>query len=169
MKYDMVLCKEQYQLVKDLLPTVRHTRPCSPRKPTFAPKPTCLCAPSTTSSLNETHKDGNVLFNDALNTFYFTSKGSFICIIPQIDNTYHGLCYTSRGTLAATRNSSMDSPHEGSTRRPIAPWANVLTTEVHLAPETHKDGAHWTDLYRKQKSLRAVAIWVVLYYMSDAI
>ena len=24
------------------------------------------------------------------------------------DNTYHGLCYTSRGALAGTRNSSMD-------------------------------------------------------------
>ena len=33
------------------------------------------------------------------------------------DNTYHGLCYTSRGT----RNSSMGPPHEGSIRRPIAP------------------------------------------------
>ena len=32
------------------------------------------------------------------------SKGSFICIIPQ---TYHSLCYTSRGALAGTRNSSM--------------------------------------------------------------
>ena len=37
------------------------------------------------------------------------------------DNTYHGLCYTSRGALAGTRNSSMCPPHEGSTRRPIAP------------------------------------------------
>ena len=37
------------------------------------------------------------------------------------DNTYHGLCYTSRGALAGTRNSSMDPPHEGSIRRPIAP------------------------------------------------
>ena len=37
------------------------------------------------------------------------------------DSTYHGLCYTSRGALAGTRNSSMGSPHEGSTRRPIAP------------------------------------------------
>ena len=42
------------------------------------------------------------------------------------DNTYHGLCYTSRGTLAGTRNSSMGPPHEGSIRRPIAPWANAL-------------------------------------------
>ena len=25
------------------------------------------------------------------------------------DNTYHGLCYTSRGALAGTRNSSMDA------------------------------------------------------------
>ena len=42
------------------------------------------------------------------------------------DNTYHGLCYTSRGSLAGTRNSSMCPPHEGSIRRPIASWANAL-------------------------------------------
>ena len=50
------------------------------------------------------------------------------------DSTYHGLCYTSRGALAGTRNSSIGPPHEGSIRRPIAPWANALTTELHLAP-----------------------------------
>ena len=38
------------------------------------------------------------------------------------DNTYHGLCYTSCGALAGTRNSSMGPPHEGSIRRPIAPY-----------------------------------------------
>ena len=32
------------------------------------------------------------------------------------DNTYHGLCYTSRGVLAGTRKSSMGPPHEGSIR-----------------------------------------------------
>ena len=52
------------------------------------------------------------------------------------DSTYHGLCYTSRGALAGTRNSSMGPPHEGSIRRPIAPSANALTTELHLAPQT---------------------------------
>ena len=51
------------------------------------------------------------------------------------DSTYHGLCYTSRGALAGTRNSSMCSPHEGSIRWPIAPWA--LTTELHLAPSKY--------------------------------
>ena len=50
------------------------------------------------------------------------------------DSTYHGLCYTSHGTLAGMRNSSVGSPHEGSIRWPIAPWANTLTTELHLAP-----------------------------------
>ena len=94
----------------------------------------------------------NVLINDALNTFYLwlygvkhmvkdhsdsekgnplpphklllsiNSKGSFICTIP---DRIH-LCYTSRGALAGTRNSSMGPPHEGSIRRPIAPWANSL-------------------------------------------
>ena len=28
------------------------------------------------------------------------------------DNTYHSLCYTSRGALSGTRNSSMGPPHE---------------------------------------------------------
>ena len=28
----------------------------------------------------------------------------------------------------------MGPPHEESIRRPIAPWANALTTELHLAP-----------------------------------
>ena len=85
-------------------------------------------------------KEWNVLFNDALNTFYLrlygvrhmvkdhsdsergnplpthglifpiSSKGSFICTIPQTDSTYHGLCCTSRGALAGTRNSSMGTP-----------------------------------------------------------
>ena len=50
------------------------------------------------------------------------------------DSTYHSLCYTSRGALAGTRNSSMGPPHEGSIRWPITPWANALTTELHLAP-----------------------------------
>ena len=103
----------------------------------------------------------NVLFNDTLNSFYLwlygirhmvkdhsdsergnllpplgllfliNSKGSFICTIPQ---TYHDLCYTSPGALAGTRNSSMGPHHEGSIRRPIAPYANALTKELHLAP-----------------------------------
>ena len=51
------------------------------------------------------------------------------------ESTYHSLCYSSRGALAGTRNSSMGPPHEGSIQRPIAPWANALTTELHLAPQ----------------------------------
>ena len=57
------------------------------------------------------------------------------------DSTYHSLYYTSRRALAGTRNSSMGPPHEGSIWRPIAPWANALTTELHLA---HcYGGSHW--------------------------
>ena len=51
------------------------------------------------------------------------------------DNTYHGLCYTSRGALAGTRNSSMGPPHEGSIRRPTAPWANTLPLSYVLLPK----------------------------------
>ena len=55
------------------------------------------------------------------------------------DNTYHGLCYTSRGVLAGTRNNSVGPLQEGSIWWPIAPWANVLTMELHLAP-------HWFEV-----------------------
>ena len=54
------------------------------------------------------------------------------------DSTYPSLCYTSHGALAGTRNSSMGSPHEGSIWRPITPWANALTTELHLIPKFHQ-------------------------------
>ena len=38
--------------------------------------------------------------------FSINSKGSFICTIPyRQDSTYHGLCNTSRGALAGTRNT----------------------------------------------------------------
>ena len=48
------------------------------------------------------------------------------------DSTYHGLCYTSRGALAGTRNSSMGPPHEGSIRRPIAPYILLITLFVYI-------------------------------------
>ena len=84
------------------------------------------------------------------------------------DNTYHGLCYTSRGALAGTRNSSMGPPYEGSIRRPIAPWANVLPLSyislLHLWEYINMDKAleriyiytynsRWTT-YRKQSQLQ---------------
>ena len=99
----------------------------------------------------ERERERDVLFNDALNTFYLrlygvrhmvkdhsdsekgnllpphrlllsiNSKGFLYAPSHRQDNTYHGLCYTSRGALAGTRNSSMGPAHEGSIRRPIAP------------------------------------------------
>ena len=44
--------------------------------------------------------------------FPISSKGSFIASSHREDNTHHGLCYTSRGALAGTRNSSMGVFHD---------------------------------------------------------
>ena len=92
-------------------------------------------------------KEGNVLFNDALNTFYLRLYGviwlrTILIVRKEIrchhigysfwltarvllyapshrqDSTYHSLCYTSCGALAGTRNSSMGPLHEGSFRQP---------------------------------------------------
>ena len=66
-----------------------------------------------------------VLFNDTLNTFYLWLYGighvakdhsdsergnplpSLLFSISRHDSTYHDLSYTSRGSQAGTRNSSM--------------------------------------------------------------
>ena len=58
--------------------------------------------------------------------------------------THTSLCYTSRGALAGTRNSSMCPLHEESIRRPIAPWANALTTELHLASSPWMEALPWS-------------------------
>ena len=68
------------------------------------------------------------------------------------DNTYHGLCYTSRGALAGTRNSSMRPTHEGSIRRPIAPWANALPLSyvpllLYLSPQITEDHLSFIYIY----------------------
>ena len=67
-------------------------------------------------------QEGNVLFNDALNTFYLRLYGvrhmvkdhsdsergnplrhiGYSFRLAARDNTYHGLCYTSCGALAGT-------------------------------------------------------------------
>ena len=53
-------------------------------------------------------------------SFQLTARVLLYAALHRHDITYHGLCYTSRGALAGTRNSSMGSPHEGSIRRLIA-------------------------------------------------
>ena len=65
--------------------------------------------------------EGNVLFNDALNTFYLRLYGVGHMV------KYHS--DSARKPAAATWVH-----HEGLIWRPIAPWANTLTTELHLAP-----------------------------------
>ena len=50
------------------------------------------------------------------------------------DNTYHCLCYTSRGALAGTRNSSMSV------------YLNVIHTELHRLLQVQVDGSYLTAL-----------------------
>ena len=66
-------------------------------------------------------------------SFWLTARVLLCPSSHRQDNTYHSLCYTSHGALAGTGNSSMGALHEGSIRRPIAPWANALTTDLCLA------------------------------------
>ena len=104
----------------------------------------------------EGRKEGNVLFNDALNIFYLRLYGVGHMVKDHSDSekgnplppqchmgysfrlaarvllyapsnrqgsTYHGLCYTIRGALAGTRNSSMKDRSDN-------PSHHELITEV---------------------------------------
>ena len=53
-------------------------------------------------------------------SFRLTAKVLLYAPSHRQDITYHGLCYTSRGALAGTRNRSMGPPHEGSTHRTMS-------------------------------------------------
>ena len=60
------------------------------------------------------------------------SKESFICTLPQVDSTYHSLCYSSWGALFATRNSSMGPPL-GINPVTHCTTSERCTTELHFA------------------------------------
>ena len=98
------------------------------RFPSFLPSQRSGVRTQTLPALRR--KEGNVLFNDAFNTFYLrlygvghmvknhsdSERGNPLPPLSQYtpfhrqDSTYHGLCYTSRGALAGTRKSSMGPP-----------------------------------------------------------
>ena len=98
--------------------------------PLWALSRVCTVVTFAVDANKEGRKEGHFLFNDALNTFYLLLYGVIHMVknhsdserrnplppngllfpISRQDNTYHGLCYTSRGALARTRNTSLDPP-----------------------------------------------------------
>ena len=67
--------------------------------------------------------------------FPINSKGSFICTIPT-DKIGHITAFVTPVVehWLEREIAQRGPPNEGSIWRPIAPWANALTTELHLAP-----------------------------------
>ena len=53
---------------------------------------------------------GNPLPENGLLFFRLAARVILYASSHRQDNTYHGRCYTSRGALAGTRDSSMDPP-----------------------------------------------------------
>ena len=57
-------------------------------------------------------------------SFRLTARVLLYALSHRQDNTYHGLCYTSRGALAGTRNSSMASKENTTT--PEEPIVQII-------------------------------------------
>ena len=77
---------------------------------------------------------GNLLSPLHVLLFMISSKGSFICTIP--DRIAHTMEFDTpvvEHWLEQEITQWVD--HEGSIQQPIAPWANTLTTELHLTPK----------------------------------
>ena len=122
--------------------------------------------------------EGNVLFNDALNTFYLwlygirhiikdserwnpllphvlfliSSEGSFICTIIQMAHTTAFVTPVVEHWLK--REIAPWVHNEGSIWRSITPWVNALTMELHLAPtlntpnNTYKHTTYTTRIHK---------------------
>ena len=99
-------------------------------------------------------------------SFWLTARVLLYAPSHRQDSTYHSLCYTSRGALAGMRYSSMGPPHEGSVQWPIAPWANALTTELHLTPRLYGVRHMVTDHSAREATLFWLAARVLLYASS---
>ena len=66
------------------------------------------------------------------------------------DSTYHGICYTSRRSLARTRNSLMGPPHEGAISRSNQ-CSTTGVTKPWYVPSCIRDGAYKRTLAANRK------------------
>ena len=76
------------------------------------------------------------------------------------DNTYHSLCYTSRGALAETRNSSMGPP-----------WRIDPTTHCTMSEHSYH-GATSRSIKMKDLRLTAIEYWATadpIYWLKKKI
>ena len=87
-------------------------------------------------------------------SFWLTARVILYAPSHRQDNTYHGFCYTSRGALAGTRNSSMGPPNEGSIWRPTAPWVNALPLSYVQLPKCNEAICCWEKGRVKRTSSR---------------
>ena len=119
-------------------------------------------------------KEGNVLFNDAFNTFFLRLYDVWHMVKDHSNSERenpvppHGLLFPINSKVFFYMHHPTDriaytmafvTPvveqwlwreiakwvhHEGSIRRSIAPWADALTTKLHLAPVVERFPApHW--------------------------
>ena len=68
------------------------------------------------------------------------------------DNTYHDLCYTSRGALAGTRNNSMGPP-----------WRINLTTHRTMSERSYRGATSRSHLFRVLLVLETLREHKMLY------
>ena len=136
------------------------------------------------SYLEKRERERNVLFNDALNTFYLrlygvrhmvkdhsdSEKGNplpphrlllsiskrDLLYAPshRQDNTYHGLCYTSRGALVGTRNIPQKSSKIQKYKLPeVCMWYNIKVI-------LNKCNFQLQSIYRELKSRNSVTAFL---------
>ena len=88
------------------------------------------------------------------------------------DSTYHGLCYTSRGAPAGTRNSSMGPPHVACLNDNCGKRTQInihvlcmcvcmyiytyihIHTQTHIYTQTHKHTQAHTHTYNPKHTLK---------------
>ena len=99
-------------------------------------------------------------------SFWLAERGLLYAPPHRQDNTYHGLCYTSRGALAGTRNNSMGPPWRIDPKTmsersylevqlaPAQQWIQVVSlwhTHTHTHTHTRPDCRQGNNEFQKRR------------------
>ena len=133
-------------------------------------------------------KEGNDLINDSLNTFYLWTYGKgplryrertpAAATWATLSNYQQGFFYMHHPTDRIAHSTAFVTPvvghwlereiaqgvdHEGSIRRPIAPWADALTTELHVAARVKGTGEGAGIMFGSFSSTHCLILFLVSY------
>ena len=85
------------------------------------------------------------------------------------DNTYHGLCYTSRGALAGTRNSSMKDRSDDPSHHERTLYTSELRPALRQGKKKKKKNIYIVGLWSARASILTLPVNIFYFFLSSRV